>query len=126
MAAKITSDGRIYLLDRPAEPDEMVTEEDAGDRGKLARLLMRILRDLAAIKRRFFPRRVDFEDVSVDATGSTKYRLTHGFDARVRWWPVDIYGDNALLRRHADTDANTLVLVSDAATVVTIRVEVAG
>jgi hypothetical protein len=127
MAARIDSAGNIYQLDRQAEPDERVTEEDVKDADKLARLLMRVLKDLASIKRRFFPRRVDFEDTAVDGSGVTKYRFPHGLNARVRWWPVDVTGSSvAALRRHADTDLNTLVLLSDSACTVTIRVEAAG
>lgn len=126
MAARIAASGKVYQLDRPAEPDEIVSEEDAGDVGKLSRLLIRLLRDVAAIKRRFFPRRVDFEDRAVDASMVTKYRFPHGFNAAVRWWVVDATGDCPALTRHADSDLNTLVLISNVACTVTIRVEVAG
>ncbi len=113
-------------LDRPAATNESVTEKDVAELPKLARLLQRILTDLSDLKRRFWPREIDFEDVSVDNTGTTKYRFEHGFNGRVRWWPVDAETAAPALKRHADTDANTLVLVSSATCTVTVRVQEAG
>lgn len=129
MAARITSAGRVYQLDRAAEPDEIITEEDAKDAPKLARLLVRILRDLADIKRRFFPRRIDFEDRAV--TSGDVLRLTHGFGGRVRWWVVEWQpttpGDVALFERATSgTNTNTLALAVGNSGTATLRVESAG
>ncbi len=129
MTARLTRSDEVVQLDRPAEPPENVTEEDVQDAGKVARLLMRLLRDVTGLKRRFWPRAIDFEDRDVDDTGTTKYRFTHNFGGRVRWWVVDAVdtsGGPAYLARHADTDNDTLVLVSFALSRVTIRVEEAG
>ena len=108
----------------------MITEEDVKDTTRLARVIVRILKDVAALKRRFAPRCIDFEDRAVDNTYTTKYRLHHGFGGRVRWWVVDWRPSGGTfafdLSRHADTDENTLVLVSGAAGSVTVRVEEAG
>jgi hypothetical protein len=137
MAARIDASGGVFQLDRSAEPDEIVTEEDAKDAGKLARLLVRILRDLADIKRRFFPRRIDFEDVAVTGASST-YRFTHGFGGRVRWWlgdvrPTSMAANYVPAIVASSTDSNTLVLISlDVPVVgsftgrVSVRVESAG
>lgn len=124
----IVASGQTRQLDRQAEPDEQVTPEYVADQERMARLLMRILRDLALMKRRFWPRRADHEDRVVDGTGTTKYRFPHGYNGRIRWFPVDWSGATAgpRLVRHADTDNNTLVLVSYTAGTVTLRVEEAG
>lgn len=127
MSANIKNDSSVKQLDRRAEPDEQVTEEQVKDSSRLGRLLMTMLRDIALLKRRWAPRRMDFEDVVVDGTATTKYRLTHKFGGRVRWWPVDwLYPSASGLAKHSDTDNDTLVLVSYVAGTVTIRVEEAG
>lgn len=125
-AARVTSAGRIYQLEKAAEPVEIITEADAADSIKLSRLLMRLAKDVTALKRRHFPRRIDFEDRDVDNTGTTKYRFEHGFKGRVRWWPVDVVGGVPALIRDEDTDQNTLVLTSTNAATLTIRIEEAG
>lgn len=130
--SRIETDGAVTQVDRPAAPDLVVTEEDVKDAGKLARLVMSIAKDVAALKRRFAPRRMDFEDVTVDSTGTTKYRFEHRFGGRVRWWcvmyrdPSGASGGTATLRQHADTDKDTLVLVSLVEGVVDVRIEEAG
>lgn len=128
MAARIARSGRVYQLDRPAEPTELVSEEDAKDTAKLARLLIRILSDLASIKRRFFPRWVDFEDR--DVVSGDVMRLTHDFGGRVRYWVVDwrpaTPGDVAAFDRNEDTDEKTLLLNVGNTGMVTMRVEAAG
>jgi len=129
MSARITPAGRVYQLDRPAQPDEAVTEEDVADRSKLARLLMRVLKNVATVLRRFHPRRIDFEDRDVGESGAI-LRLTHGFDTRVRWavvdWVPTVDGTRHALQRHTSTDTKTLALASYAAGVATVRVEEAG
>jgi hypothetical protein len=128
MSAVVDRAGRIRSLDRKAEPGENLTEEDVKDTSKLVKLLLRVLADLAGIRRRWWPRHIDFEDVPVDDTGTTKYRFPHNFGGRVRWWVVDqeFAGSGPFLDRHADTDGNTLVLVSFGIGTMTLRVEEAG
>jgi hypothetical protein len=118
----------VRQLDRPAEPDEQVTPDDAKDSERVARMLMRLLKDVSTLRRSWAPRFVDHEDRVVDATGTTTYRFPHGFGGRVRWWPVDWKDASAgpQLERHSDTDSNTLVLVSYAAGTLTLRIEEAG
>ncbi len=128
MSANIPAHGPIRQLDRRAEPDEQITDEQAKDPKRIARLLLSLLRDVAHLKRRWWPRRIDFEDRVVDATGTTLYRLQHGFGGRVRWWVVDWTGATVEPRlvRNATTTNDVLVLVSYAAGTATIRIEEAG
>ncbi len=130
MSANITSDGLIRQLDGRAEPDENITEQDVQDAPKLSKLLLRMLRDVAAMRRRWRPHRIDFEDIAVDDTGTTKYRLEHHLGGKVRWWVVDWQSTAGAamfeVERHDDTDDNTLVFVSMAEGTMTVRVEEAG
>lgn len=112
-------------LDQKSGPRESVSEADVQDPTKLAQLLTRQLRDVAALRRQFVPRRVDFQDLVVES-GKT-YALPHGFHGRVRWWVVDATVDIPQLLRDPDrTTSDALYLVSSTACVVTIRVEEAG
>lgn len=129
MSANIDSDGRVRQLDRRAEPDEQVQEDEVKDPPRLVRLIMRMLRDIALLKRRWRPRRIDFEDVRVTGGGGDTFRFAHGFGGRVRWWVVDWQSTSAEppgFDRDVSSDDNTLALVSYAAGIVTIRVEEAG
>lgn len=128
MSAVIKTDASIRQLDKPSEPQAQVTEEQVTDPKRLSRILMSILRDVAQLKRRWWPSFLDFEDTTVDGTGTTKYRFPHRFKNRVRWWPVDWTGATAgpRLVRHSDTDSDTLVLVSYTAGTLTLRIEEAG
>lgn len=128
MAARIEASGKVYPLDRPAEPEEIVSEEDAADTGKLARLLMRLLRDAADVRRRFFPRRITFAN-RVVVSGDTM-RLHHKFGVAVEYWPVKwrpaTPGDVPVFDYSTDTDANTLVLDVGNSGTVSIRIESGG
>lgn len=128
MSARITSANRVYQLDRAAQLDERVTEEDVKDAGKLARFLMRLLADVGALKRRFWPRSLDFEDRVFDATGTTTYAFNHGFGGRVRYWVVEGSGFSAApnLRKHSSTTGTTLVVTSTVAGTATVRIQEAG
>lgn len=130
MSAKVKTDGTVQQLDRKADPDEQVTEAQVKDAKTLARLLMNALKDVAAIKRRWWPRFLDFEDHVFDGSGTTRHRFPHYFRGRVRWYVVDwksmAGGQDYILEKHADTDENALVLVSSEAGKATIRVEEAG
>lgn len=128
MSANIKASGDVRQLDAAREPDEVIDDVDVADHGILSRLLTRVLREVATLKRTWTPARIDFEDVTVDATGTTTYTLRHGLNGRVRFWVVDWSSTSAgaALARHADTDANTLVLVSYVAGTATIRVEASG
>lgn len=127
MAARIDRTGRVHQIDRPAEPDELVTEEDVKEPSKLARVLLRLLKDVAALKRRYWPRRLDFEDVAIDS--NVPVRLAHNFRARVRWWVVDWQpttpGDVAIFERAATATTTVLVLNAGNNGTASFRVEVA-
>lgn len=124
------SGSTVTQVDRPAQPELVVTEEDVKDASKLARLVAGIAKDVAALKRRFAPRRIDFEDRAVTSSGTVKYQFHHGFGGRVRWWVVDwqpsSLGDVPSFQRHSSSDANTLVLLSSTNGTATVRVEEAG
>jgi hypothetical protein len=128
MSARVDRAGNVVQLDRKLEMDERVTEEDAKDAAKLARLLMRLLRDVATLKRRFRPKAIDFEDRAV--ISGTPLRLPHGFNGRARWWVTDwdptTPGDAALFEKSSSSDLKTLVLDVGNSGTVTIRVELAG
>lgn len=126
---RITSTGAVKQLDGKAEPDQQVTEADVQDAPKLARLLTSLLKDVATLRRRFRPRRVDFENITCSAGGVT-FPLQHRFGGKVRWWVVEwqITGGSGapILQTWTGTDSNTLVLWSDKAGIATIRVEESG
>lgn len=127
MSAIVPIVGVLRKLDRPAEPNDQITPDNVQDPDKLSRLIMGIARDVAGLKRRFAPRHIDFEDRTVDATGTTKYRFDHGFTGRVRWWPVDWTGAAApALSSDPDTKEGSLVLISYVEGTVSVRVEEAG
>jgi len=115
--------GKSRQLDGRGASEETITEPDASDVSKLAKLLTRIVRELAALRARFYPRRTDFEDVDMGAGVPRKF--VHRFGARVRWWVVDT-NNTAVIVKTTDTDADTLVLTSTFACRITLRVEEAG
>lgn len=128
MSAVYPKDSKVRQLDRPAQPDEQITEEQVADPKRLSRLLNDLRTDTNAQKRRWQPSFIEHEDVAVNGTGTTKYRFPHKLGMRVRWWPVDWTGATAgpRLVKHADTDADTLVLVSYTSGTLTLRIEKAG
>jgi hypothetical protein len=127
MSAKVDKAGNVQQLDARPGPDENVTESTVKEPKELARFLIRLFRDVALLKRRWRPRWIDYEDLALDATGTTKVRLTHNFGGRVRFWIVDWDGvSSPAPARHSDTDDNALVLVSYVAGTATVRVEESG
>lgn len=130
MSANIDAAGKVKPLERSIQPSEQITGEDAKDAVNVARAMMRILRDVAQLKRRWMPKRVDFEGVAVDKTGQKKFSLRHNLGGPVRWWVVDwetnepLRPSPALIR--VASDDTTLTLVSYAAGTVTLRIEEAG
>lgn len=127
MSAIAPSGGKLRQLDAPTQPDQQVTAADAADPTVLSRFLMVILRDIAKLKRRWAPNFIDFRDVVVDGTGTTKYRFPHGFNSTVNYWSLKwVGGVGPSLAFDSSSDANTLVLVSNFAGTVSIRIEAAG
>lgn len=128
MSAVVPYRGKARRLDPVASAVDQVTEEQVGDASRTARLLTTLLRAVAELSGRWAPQVIDFEGYPVDGTGTTVYRFTHKLGSNVRWYVVDWSGAAAGpgLVRHSSSDSNTLSLVSYAAGVVTIRVEVSG
>lgn len=129
-AAYATNSGQVVQLDAKSSPEEVLTPEDAADPEKLSKLLMRALKDIADLKRRWNPRVMYFRDIAVTATATTKVNFEHGFAGRVNWavykWDANVAGTPASVEEDPSTDANTLVLVSGAAGIITLRVEESG
>jgi hypothetical protein len=128
VSAIYNASGVMRQLDRPSDPEEQVNDDQISDETQMSRLMMGILRDIVKMKRRFWPSYLEFEDRTVDASGTTVLRLTHNFGKRVRWWVVDWSGASSghHLVKHASSDLNTLALVSFTAGTVTVRVEESG
>lgn len=128
MSAVFPLNGPLRQLDRRAEARDQLPEAEVTEPARLARKLTEYDRRIATEERRWKPMFFDFEDRTVDASGTTKYRFEHRFGGRVRYWAVEWSGgtDAPNLLKHADTDTNTLVLTSTVAGVVTLRVEKAG
>ncbi len=128
-AARVTSAGAVQALDSRAQPNQVFTEDDAKEPPKVARILARLLADVATIKQRFAPKRVDFEDVAVSTAGAT-VTLQHNLKGRVRWWLAgwQSSGTTAPILKESTTATtdSTLVLMSYVAGTATIRVESAG
>jgi hypothetical protein len=119
--------GRVTRLDRLPEARTPLTEGDVKEPATLVRILDGLLRDLAKVLGLWRPRRLDWVDVTLDATGTTLFRFEHRFDGVVRFWVVDWDGAAAHnVRKDTTTDDNTLVLTSTSAGAATIRVEEAG
>lgn len=128
-AARVTSAGKVYPLDGRTEPDEVVTAEDAQDSSKVARLLCRLLKEIATLKRQWAPRRIDFEGVVCGTIGQSTAVLQHGFGSAVRWWVVGWTGATgvaALVELASGTTSTTIQFQSYTAGTATIRVEEAG
>ncbi len=128
--AKVDSAGRVTPLGAKLAPDSVVTEQDVQDPSKLARMVGQALGGITMFLSRWYPRRIDFEDVTVGGAGALT-TLEHGFGGRVRWWVVDWVdsgggGTAFTLNTHASTTSNTLVLISFTLGLATIRVEEAG
>lgn len=118
-AAKYDINASLQQLDRAAQPDEVVTEADVQEPAKLARYLIRLLRDVAKLQRTANPPRIDFEDVTVGTSGA-RTLLAHHLNGRVRWsvvgWQAATPGalfDHAMLwTRRAFFGPGTLATVA--------------
>jgi len=111
-------------LDRRAETEPRIVEDDVSRPVVLVRLLTEIVRAVGSLSRRWWPKRVDFEDI--DTNTSDPIRLTHGYAGRVRWWVVDQSSTDTLLVKASASTNDVLVLTSTGTSTVTIRVEEAG
>lgn len=125
-------DATSKQLDSRPQPDEVVTNEDVADAPKLARLLTRILSELAALRRAWSPRVITFRDIVSTGTNVSPQtvRLTHGFGSAVEYEVVDIANPGVvnvtLVSRDSTSDANVLVVKVYFAATIAIRVTEAG
>lgn len=132
MSANVPAHGEIRQLDGRAEPEEQVTEEQVQDPARLARVLVRLLADVAKLRRRWAPRRLDFEGIVTDGSVTPeRHRLTHGFGGPVRVWLVDARnptgaGVPVFAIIDSASDSNTVTVESYMSGTVTLRVEEAG
>lgn len=127
-AAKIATDGKATLLGPKPGPDTIVTPENVQNAPALARMIATLFRSVAQLRARWYPRRIDFEDIPVGSIGALVQPLEHGFKGRVRWWVVGwqtTSGSGHSLREFSTTDT-TLTLMSYVAGSACIRVEEAG
>ena len=126
--ARVSNDGKVTTLGPKASPDDVVTTEDVKDETKLARLLGKVLADVSMLRARWYPRKIDYEDVVVTAGLETSFQ--HNFNGRVRWWVVGWRstgaGSATQFENQSISDANTLVLYSGESGIATIRIEEAG
>ena len=126
--ARVASDGTVTQLGARAAPAEVFTEEDAKDPAKAAKVIARLLAEVAELRRRFSPRRIDFHSVTVAVGSYTP--LQHNFSGAVSWWVIGWQSTGAgNATQFIDTDfsdANTLTLFSGESGIATIRVEEAG
>lgn len=125
-------DSTSKALDLKATPDEVIAPEDVADTSKLARLLTRILGELASFRRRFTPRRTTFRDIVSTGTAGTPYtvRLPHRFGGRVEWTLAGVRGAGVvvtpLIEETSASDKDTLELKVFFPATVAIRVEEGG
>ena len=119
--------GAVRKLDRLPEARTPINERDVQNPTTLVRILDSLLRAFAKALGGWRPRRLDFGRVPLDATGTVKFRLEHGFGGAVRYWIVGWDGAaSANVRAHSDTTNDTLVITSTSAGTATVRVEEAG
>ena len=132
MSANIRADGESLQLDKRAASQDLVRPEDVTDASKLARMISRSADEIAAVKRRWSPRRVDFEGIVTAGTinDPQRFALAHNLNGPVRWWIVRLTNptgaSNTLLVEVDGTDENTLVLDAYFPATITLRVEEAG
>lgn len=129
-AVHVRLDGSSLQLDRRPEPDEQVTPEQISDPSRMTRLLMRLLRDVAILRRRWWPRHIDFE-IAPDGDSmptASVHRLSHRFGGPVRFWLVDAKSSGPVSPpiRVDTSDENILVLNAYFTGSAVVRVEEAG
>ena len=128
MSVNVTSAGVVKRLDLELEAPSPIDERDVAEPGRLARMLLDIVRDLRKLTGLWRPRRIDFEGRALLDDGTTLYRFEHRFASNVRWWAVDWTSDDGGVDivKDAASDTNTLVLRSYCTGTITLRVEEAG
>ena len=106
---------------RAGSVDGQVTEETAGDPGRLSQLLTRLVIAVRGLER---IQRKPFQDFDIAPGASGTITVHHRFNGAVRWWVVDWQGSAAPnLRRSNTSTATELVLTTGAAGTGVLRVE---
>ena len=130
MSAATFRSRAVVKLDRPAQPDVQLTEEDAQNPKKISVVVTKLLRDVAGLLRRFAPQERTFEDIAVaGSTGSpVSVRLPHGLNGRVRWWIADWSSTSTVAPVFRTNTTNTTknVLVLSCCTTGTVSIMVRG
>lgn len=104
MTARIASDGAVLRIDSRRTPDESVTAKDVEDSETLAQILGRILREQAAMRQTFVPRRIDYEGVTLSSSASV--RLEHGLGGRVTYSVVGLEDGGGVMPVLAQADGS--------------------
>lgn len=126
MSANVNAQGARRVLDR-VQDAETVNESDVQEPAILTRILIVMRREVARLAGLWRPRRIDFEGIELDDTGTTPFRFEHRFGGPARAWVVGWSGaDPPNIRIDAASDSNSLVLTSTVEGTATIRVEEAG
>jgi hypothetical protein len=129
-AAYVRSDGTVIQLDGKRAPDAVITAQDVENAEKLARMVQDLARRIAVLERGWGPARLFFRDLAVTSTTTDVTRLEHGLGGLVNWsvvrWRPTTPGDAVTVAEHADTDEDTLCIVSGTEGVVSLLVELAG
>lgn len=132
MSANVEADGQVKQLDRRPEPDENITEATVKEPARLARLLLKVFRDVAALKRRWAPKQVTIRgQVSTGVlVDPQRFRFAHQFGGRVDYWLTRVTAptgaDNTLVVEVDETDENTLVVDVYFPATFDIRIQEAG
>jgi hypothetical protein len=115
---------------RPPSQSDYVSNEDVSTVDKLADLMRSVMRRLSLAESQAPRSWIEFE-LDVDATGTTKYSLTHSMGGPVRYW-VTHWGTTAAgttpvvapcLRYNTESTSSVLVLTSTVSGRAIIRVE---
>lgn len=127
MSAYFAADGTVTQLDGKAEPTDTVTNDDLKDASKITRLITSMLKDLAALKRRFAPDHNDFDIVST-GTSITPFlkSLNHGYKGRVRTWIVSQETPGSISSSGPALNNGTVTVAIWFSGKLTIRVEEGG
>lgn len=132
VSANVRSDATVQQLDRPAQPDENIVEQDVREPRRLLRWLLTLFRRVAGLERRWAPRRLDFEGLASTGTNIAPqdFQLAHNFNGEVRWWVVDAQSTYSvtlpLVLRVNANDPNVLTVRFYYSGTFTVRVEEAG
>ncbi len=126
MSARVDGQGTLHRLGGRAGAANVFTADSLEDRKATADTLTSLAEDVADVANRHVVDFLDFEDLAADGAGG-ELVLTHGYGGRVRWYVVDwtstLGGVPPVLEKSSRTTEDVLVLTSNEAGTVSIRVE---